>query len=767
MAARSLSAEGYASPTTPRDEPYVAVYSGMGEAAWRMPEMGAEGSNRGYDGRGSSGSMRPTELVTVLLDAFKTLLLESESYLHYYEQHFRLEEEHLRAVSTMLEKQRDADLRINHKLAVTPGLLPDVTNLSGLRNAWGDLRLSDMWVVDLRMKALAEGRKKTLQPIVQFRDAQERIRRRVKDGLRACLHDYNEMRDVTLPRIRKIYEKRCEETEFYKHQQKAIDEQRSLLATAAQDQRAPTEAGSDTIWPVQDTPALARTMSSPAISPVLGQEPAGVSAAAPAVTTSTQAPGRTHFLDQLRKKEGWDAAPKRLNALFTRMLDVTSEKPLAEAGAQVAATPSTDTTSSGAALAGPAMEAGLPPGTTQKSHQLLAVKQAKSKREVEEADRAYRKAIFDLETLRIRLNKTLGAAVSSLLEWRRELSVTMQRACLQHVRDSMALHTSMQASHQQDEQMAEHMLDHLDAEQQMCEDWMPNTRSLIQEQRVQYVNYWHGPYKDLIFGTGLVDYAFSHGDAATASTTTETGQIVPAVRPPLIVSKCIQYMELPRSLSTPGIYRLSAKYSRIQELTSAIEQDESRFQFDPDREDPVMVASILKQYLRQLPEPVMGMRWEERIKYTHERDEHVRNGFTFFKSRIRRMPPIHQATLRALLMHLAKVAAHADKNKMTVSNLATIFSPVVLSELESTSLAAAAEEDHTMADLITYCGEIFSVPPGRNSPLPPVPGEKPSVVSHETTAHRRQAMSWDSASAPLHQPHDVLHGATTAYGAAQ
>ena len=89
--------------------------------------------------------MTPTELAAVLLEAFKTLLSECENYVQYFEQRLRLEEEHLRSVKVMLERQRDLDMRINRKLAALPGLLPDPGRLSNLRNTWGDMRLSEIW----------------------------------------------------------------------------------------------------------------------------------------------------------------------------------------------------------------------------------------------------------------------------------------------------------------------------------------------------------------------------------------------------------------------------------------------------------------------------------------------------------------------------------------------------------------------------------------------------------------------------------------------
>lgn len=98
-------------------------------------------------GTSSEAYIMPGELASILLETCKTLLSECESYVQYFDLRFRLEEEHLRSVKSMLERQRDLDMRINRKLAVTPGLLPDSGTLSGLRNTWGDIRLSEIWGV--------------------------------------------------------------------------------------------------------------------------------------------------------------------------------------------------------------------------------------------------------------------------------------------------------------------------------------------------------------------------------------------------------------------------------------------------------------------------------------------------------------------------------------------------------------------------------------------------------------------------------------------
>lgn len=50
------------------------------------------------------------------------------------------------------------------------------------------------------------------------------------------------------------------------------------------------------------------------------------------------------------------------------------------------------------------------------------------------------------------------------------------------------------------------------------------------------------------------------------------------------------------------------------------------------------------------------------------------------RGKIRRLPPIHQATLRAMLEHLAKVNANKPSNRMDAKNLAVVFSTVIFGE---------------------------------------------------------------------------------------
>jgi Rho GTPase-activating protein 12/27 len=49
---------------------------------------------------------------------------------------------------------------------------------------------------------------------------------------------------------------------------------------------------------------------------------------------------------------------------------------------------------------------------------------------------------------------------------------------------------------------------------------------------------------------------------------------------------------------------------------------------------------------------------------------------------MRRLPPVHHATLKTVVEHLAKVASHQEKNKMDPKNLAIVFGSVIFGEDE-------------------------------------------------------------------------------------
>ncbi|KAK0555557.1 hypothetical protein OC845_000126 [Tilletia horrida] len=658
-------------------------------------------------------------LAGVLTSALQSMLAEADSYAALYESRIKLEENFISTLRSAIEKQNEVDGKAEAKSPSSYSVLFG-SGSATLRASWREVRENQSREIEMRQSLAENLRYHVIGPLQAFRESQERIRRRVKEDLKASLADYDQMRDTTLPRLRKVYEKKCEQLEGLQNQQQAIDDQRALLSQPPSSQQVPTlgtlpnrdSVGADELAETA-APQMSKSGSQQSGPDQRGYSPGSYPADASGAmrsdanffSTSPSSPpsasNKVSLRDALRTKEGREAAikdaPKKLQGFINRMREGASEKHN-QFGASAR---DRDGSSDAFGSLGTSTEHGPPSlvrgASAAKTIQNLALRLVQIKKESEEADRAYRKAVFDLETLRIRRSKTLAAAVTSVVECRRELNRTAQLVFLTAERAALSTAHASVSVHDRTEGIVEHSTQQMAIEVIEMESGLTAVIS-DDEETVPYINYWHGEAR-VIFGISLTDYAFSHFRSRVT-------------QPPVVVTKCISYIEK-HGLEQQGIYRISARHSSIQALASAVEKNEEGLDLEVMRPDIPTVAGLLKLYLRQLPEPVMTMPFEERIKYTHEREEHIRSGFATLKGRIRRLPLINNVTLKAIIFHLANVAAHSDKNSMTESNLAVIFGPVLLSEVdhETTTLASAMEEDRVVEDLIKYAPQIFEAGP--------------------------------------------------------
>ncbi|KAH9853026.1 RhoGAP-domain-containing protein [Lenzites betulinus] len=348
-----------------------------------------------------------------------------------------------------------------------------------------------------------------------------------------------------------------------------------------------------------------------------------------------------------------------------------------------------------------------------------ALKSVRAKREADEADKEYRKGVHFLETLRIRRVKILESGFKSLESFVRESAGTVKKV-LEVYTDNLIAASATQS------QLCEHgrrMVDKISPQRDSTAITLaiPRLLAAVTPRPTYYYNYTVGECRDLIFGVTLVDYA--------------TARSLPEGEIPKIVRICIQDIEQ-RGLDSEGIYRVSGRHASVQELQHKIERNEAAFQFNPTTDDVYSVSSFLKMYLRELPEPVFKFPLQERIQHTEGIDEHAASNFAVLRSKMRRLPTIHQATLKAIVEHLAKVASHADKNKMDPRNLAIVFGSVIFGEDEMPKgadlLSVQSWKDSLMEDLINNAFVLFSQT--GSPPLPPAPlHEGPPAVPYGST----------------------------------
>ncbi|CAO1635151.1 unnamed protein product [Sympodiomycopsis kandeliae] len=723
-----------------------------------------------------------------LLSAFKISLEEVESYLIAMDARVKCEEEYVRALRQTAEKHRENEVKLDTRIGAIASSLPGSSNLPGMRRAWKELQQDTLQQIKCRASYIETLKVHTIAPLRSFHDSQDRIRRRVKEDLKSSLAAYHDMRHVQLKKARRNYEKACETLEALKQHQQAVADQKALLmgptSKSADLSRSPPTDGSDTHTsalmlatssseggghPVpapedvetlvdpngevvhkrslsfgrRRTSSKARPLSSHSSRASSGEgDPSpNVSSAAQLATSppdsSSNKKNAGAFFDAFRSKETWEharkEAAKRTNAILSKMKEGGTGPGIGGSpflGSGPALDRDINSSAKSRAIDGNGFSSGSSGGLEHSASlsakhtqfvQSLAIKISKAKRESQDADKAYRRAIFDVETLSLRREKTLAAARTSVLDCRRELHLTSSESWL-------ALNRNWQVLASAELSLARHceeVLLGLGADGRMESELAILDRRLpvlggsgLDDEPVPYVNYWHGECKSLLFGVSLVDYDFARNQRRPP-------QLGPApVEPPLIVTKCVNFIE-DYALHNQGIYRTSAKHTAVQELCAAFEKDEVRFQFDPNLNEPAAVAGVLKQWLRELPNAVIPMPWEERLKLTHSVEEQLNNGFAALKGRIRRLPPINQVTLKTIITHLAKVADHSDTNLMHAKNLSVVFGPVLLSDSsseshETTSLAAAMEEDNVCEILITYAKDIFSLDRAGAPVLPPL-----------------------------------------------
>ncbi|XP_071513634.1 uncharacterized protein [Panulirus ornatus] len=141
---------------------------------------------------------------------------------------------------------------------------------------------------------------------------------------------------------------------------------------------------------------------------------------------------------------------------------------------------------------------------------------------------------------------------------------------------------------------------------------------------------------------------------------------------PVIVRECIDHVE-EHGLHCEGIYRLSGVKSKVQHLRRQYNSGDPVKLTD---QEPHVVASLLKQYLRELPEPVLTVdmmpHFEDvaMIPNPGERAEAMRQ-------LIDRLPTANRLLVQYMFKHMGHIIARERDTKMTYQNVSIVLSPTM------------------------------------------------------------------------------------------
>jgi len=187
--------------------------------------------------------------------------------------------------------------------------------------------------------------------------------------------------------------------------------------------------------------------------------------------------------------------------------------------------------------------------------------------------------------------------------------------------------------------------------------------------------------KKEVFGVPLVtslEYAFVYIDPSENSNNKKI---------PIVVYECINFLRK-NGLTKEGIFRVNGSERRINNSLKVFNENAGYgFGFDFDGMNVFDAASLLKLYLRQLPEPLIPFclynSFLDVIKFIPDTTEKIQA----FQYLFMMLPTSHLVLLEILLQFLSEIIQHFDENHMNAHNLACIFAPNLLRSKESSSSA--------------------------------------------------------------------------------
>uniref|UniRef100_A0A4W6C0H6 Rac GTPase-activating protein 1 n=1 Tax=Lates calcarifer TaxID=8187 RepID=A0A4W6C0H6_LATCA len=143
---------------------------------------------------------------------------------------------------------------------------------------------------------------------------------------------------------------------------------------------------------------------------------------------------------------------------------------------------------------------------------------------------------------------------------------------------------------------------------------------------------------------------------------------------PALVIYCIKEIEH-RGLHEVGLYRLSGSERMVKELKEKLIRGKTLPPLNKV-EDINIITGVLKDFLRNLPEPLLTFHLNKAFIEAAEIQDDGNSLAMFYKT-ISELPQPNRDTLACLMIHLQKVSQSVD-TKMDVNNLARIFGPTLV-----------------------------------------------------------------------------------------
>ncbi|XP_006819678.1 ralA-binding protein 1-like [Saccoglossus kowalevskii] len=154
------------------------------------------------------------------------------------------------------------------------------------------------------------------------------------------------------------------------------------------------------------------------------------------------------------------------------------------------------------------------------------------------------------------------------------------------------------------------------------------------------------------------------------SVSVDRSKLYDGVELPAVVRDCVDFVEN-NALTTEGIYRLSGVKSQIAQLRQCYDKGQS---VNLEDYDPHVVAGLLKQYLREIPEPVLTLPLMPKFdEVAALQDEALK--LEGFKQLLGQLPVYNRTLLSWIIVHMTHIIE--EDNKMSLQNVSIVISPTM------------------------------------------------------------------------------------------
>lgn len=196
-------------------------------------------------------------------------------------------------------------------------------------------------------------------------------------------------------------------------------------------------------------------------------------------------------------------------------------------------------------------------------------------------------------------------------------------------------------------------------------DYVLNQRN-YHERALQHVNASLARIQDTIQGTEKSRFGTSLKEHLV-STNREISYIVE------LCCCCL----LEHGLEEEGLLRVGCASTKLRRMKHALEAQHLKTPLPLEYQDPHVIGSILKLYLRELPEPLLTYTlYKDFIRIAERHSEAERK--TEIKAILNKLPKENYNNLRYLTRFLALLQQRSVHNKMNSQNLAIVMSPNML-----------------------------------------------------------------------------------------